>query len=88
MNCPVCQARFRGARECTRCGAPLAPLMALSARAWHLRQAARQAIALGEFERARRLAARAQELHYTPNGRSLGRLSGLLANLTLGGPVS
>ena len=46
-RCPVCQARFRGARICSRCGAGLEPLMLLSVEAWQLRQAARQALHAG-----------------------------------------
>jgi hypothetical protein len=42
--CPVCLARFRGTRECSRCGADLTMVMKLAARAWRLREAAREAI--------------------------------------------
>ena len=69
--CPVCQARFRGSTECSRCGADLTAIMGLAAAAWRLRGAARQAIADGDFARARTLAAQAQELCSTPSGRDL-----------------
>jgi hypothetical protein len=76
--CPVCRARFRGARECSRCGADLTVVMTLAALAWRLRQAAREAVAGGDFARAQELAARAQEVCYTPGGRRLEWLSGCL----------
>jgi predicted amidophosphoribosyltransferase len=76
--CPVCQARFRGSAECSRCGADLAPIMGLAASAWRLREAAREAIAGGDMMRARELAAQAQELCGTPAGRDLELVSGWL----------
>lgn len=51
-RCPVCQARFRGSRICSRCGADLEPLMVLTVKAWQLRQAARQALDAGDAGRA------------------------------------
>ncbi len=77
--CPVCQARFRGSVECSRCGADLGTIMGLVASAWRLREAARQAIAEGDVMRARTLAAQAQELCRTPAGRDLEMVSGWLA---------
>jgi hypothetical protein len=77
--CPVCQARFRGSRECSRCGADLATIMRLAAGAWRLRAAARQAIAEGDPERARALAAQAQEICRTPAGRDLEMIGSWLA---------
>lgn len=77
--CPVCQARFRGATECSRCGADLGTIMGLAAGAWRMREAARQAIAEGDLERARALAAQAQELCRTPAGRDLELVSATLA---------
>jgi predicted amidophosphoribosyltransferase len=76
--CPVCRARFRGARECSRCGADLTVVMTLAASAWRLRRAAREAVAAGDFARARQLASRAQEICYMPGGRRLEALSGWL----------
>ncbi len=77
--CPVCQARFRGSAECSRCGADLGTIMGLVVSAWHLREAARQAIAEGDMTRAHALAAQAQELCRTPAGRALEIVSGCLA---------
>ena len=77
--CPVCRARFRGASECSRCGADLTVVMTLAASAWRMRQAARQALAAGEFARTRDLASRAQQICRTPAGRSLEMLGAWLA---------
>jgi hypothetical protein len=79
--CPVCGARFRGAAACSRCGADLTIPMQLLARAFHLRQAARQAILEGDAARARALASQAQKIHRTETGRRLLYLSGSLLNL-------
>jgi predicted amidophosphoribosyltransferase len=70
-QCPVCQARFRGARLCSRCGADLEALMVLSVKAWQSRQAARQALGAGEIGQALHHALRAQEFQQTPQGQSL-----------------
>ena len=77
--CPVCRARFRGASECSRCGADLTMLMTLAASAWRLRQAARQALAAGELARTRDLASQAQQICRTPAGRKLEALGTWLA---------
>lgn len=77
-RCPVCQARFRGARICSRCGADLEPLMVLAVKSWRLREAARSAIGAGHFEQAFELAAKAQEAQRTPAGEALRVLSALL----------
>ncbi len=77
--CPVCQARFRGSVECSRCGADLGILMGLAAGAWRMREAARDAISLGDLARARVLASQAQEICRTPAGRDLEVVSGWLA---------
>ena len=74
--CPVCRARFRGTRECSRCGADLTMLMGLAAGAWRLRQAARQALVEGDAGQAFALASEAQKICRTPAGarlESLGR---------------
>ena len=76
--CPVCRARFRGAPECSRCGADLTVLMTLAASAWRMRKTAREAVAAGDFARARQLAAKAQEICHTTAGRRLEALSGWL----------
>jgi predicted amidophosphoribosyltransferase len=70
-RCPVCQARFRGARTCSRCGADLTRPMLLAAEAWRLRERARAAVASGEFERGYELAAQAQDVRQTRAGESL-----------------
>ena len=67
----MCQARFRGARICSRCGADLGRLMRLSAEAWAMREQARRALALGRFADASEMVAIAQELEETAAGRSL-----------------
>ena len=73
--CPVCQARFRGSRLCSRCGADLGPLMLLAVRAWRLREEAREALTRGELAEGRRLASAAQALHHTSRGASLALLA-------------
>ncbi|MCP4663332.1 MAG: hypothetical protein GY856_48690 [bacterium] len=75
LHCPVCRARFRGTRECSRCGADLEPLMILAVRGHHAREAARRALERGEVVRAHELATAAQSLHATPEGRRLCRLT-------------
>ena len=70
-RCPVCQARFRGARTCSRCGADLTPLLLLTVRAWQLREQARERIAAGAVEEAAATARNAQALVSTPEGGSL-----------------
>ena len=78
-RCPVCQARFRGARICSRCGADLGPLMLLAVEAWQLRQAARQALDAGDVERALALAHEAQGIQGTGSGEALRLLGAWLA---------
>ena len=77
--CPVCRARFRGAAECSRCGADLTVLMTLAASAWRMRQAARAALADGDVAGARDLASQAQHICSTPAGRKLEALGAWLA---------
>jgi len=79
-RCPVCQARFRGARECSRCGANLEPLMLLAVQAWKLGESARAALAAGDFERAFAQARAAQAVQATPTGGFLSALSAWLEN--------
>ena len=81
--CPVCQARFRGSRECSRCGADLGNLMRLAAGAWRMREAARDAISLGDLAGAQALASQAQEICRTPAGRDLEMVSSWLAGASL-----
>jgi hypothetical protein len=77
-RCPVCQARFRDARMCSRCGADLEPLMRLAVQAWQSRQAARQALDAGDAERAQRLAMEAQSIQSTESGEALRLLGAWL----------
>ncbi len=80
-RCPVCQARFRGARICSRCGADLEPLMLLAVQAWQLRQAARQALGTGDVERALGLATEAQGIQGTESGEALRLLGAWLKTI-------
>ena len=77
-RCPVCLARFRGAKVCSRCGADLEPLMILAVKSWRLRAAARAAIGAGQFEQAIELAEKAQGVLRTPAGEALRVVSELL----------
>lgn len=77
-QCPVCRARFRGARLCSRCGADLGPLMRLTVEAWMFREAARDALAAGDFGHAHRLAAQARRRRVTREGEALCLLSAWL----------
>ena len=81
--CPVCQARFRGSTECSRCGADLGTIMGLAVGAWRMREAARQAIAEGDVARARALASQAQEICRSAAGRDLEMVSSWLAGASL-----
>ena len=78
-RCPVCQARFRGAQICSRCGADLEPLMLLTVKAWQLRQTARQALDAGDFERAMTLATEAQGAQGSGSGEALRLLCAWLS---------
>jgi len=80
-RCPVCQARFRDSRTCSRCGADLEPLMLLIAKAHQLREDARRALRGGDHERARRLAAEAQATCSTQKGGELWLLSSWLLSI-------
>src|ERR1019366_6520765 len=77
-RCPVCQARFRGARICSRCGADLEPLRLLAVKAWQLRQAARQALDAGDVERALGFAIEAQGIQGTESGEAFRLLGAWL----------
>lgn len=77
-RCPVCQARFRGSRACSRCGADLTRLMLLAAVSWRLREQARQAISLGDLPSALELVRQSLELQRTPSGDAIGTLCELL----------
>ena len=79
LQCPVCAARWRSLRFCSRCGADLTPLMTLAHAAWQVRQEARQALAEGDGVQALALADQAQHLHATATGRRLRLLAAWLA---------
>ena len=70
-RCPVCRAKFRGTRQCSRCGADISRLMILSVSAQHCRTNARKSLLSLEFEKAHVLAAAAQKKHATDKGRKL-----------------
>ena len=70
-QCPVCKARFRGQRQCSRCGADLSRLMLVVASAYQLRSQARQALREAQYRTAYELAAKAQSLHHTILGRKM-----------------
>ena len=78
MSCPVCQARFRGACICSRCGADLEAVMRSALQAWRFREAARRAIVHGTYSEAQQLVCVAERLHSTPRGESLLVLSAWL----------
>ncbi len=71
LRCPVCRAKFRGTRQCSRCGADLTGIMVLSARAQRYREKARKSLYALNFEKAHELAAAAQKEHATETGRGL-----------------
>jgi len=79
LRCPTCRAPWRAVSACRRCGTDLAPLMAVAARAWHLREAARAALEAGREPEACDLAGAALRLHATPRGRRLHVLALLAA---------
>ena len=69
--CPVCRAGFRGTKECSRCGVDLTIIMTLAARSQLCREAARKAIHSRDYEKAHKLATKAQKIHETETGRRL-----------------
>ncbi len=71
LRCPVCRAKFRGTRQCSRCGADLTAVMILLARAQRYREKARKSLYALNFEKAREHAAAAQKEHATETGRKL-----------------
>ena len=87
-RCPVCQARFRGALTCSRCGADMEPLMLLSVQAWRLRQAALQALSAGDPELAVERAVEAQGIQDTPRGEALRLLGAWLQTVAINPPAT
>jgi predicted amidophosphoribosyltransferase len=71
LRCPVCRAKFRGTRLCSRCGADLTGIMVISSRAQRYRATARKSLYALNFEKAHGLAATAQKEHATDSGRKL-----------------
>ena len=51
LRCPVCRAKFRGTRQCSRCGADLTAIMVLSARAQGYRANAKKSLYALNFEK-------------------------------------
>jgi hypothetical protein len=70
-QCPVCKARFREQRKCSRCGADLSRLMLVVARAYQLRSQAGQALREARYRTAYELASQAQNLHHTALGQKM-----------------
>ncbi len=70
-RCPTCRTPWRGAAACPRCGTDLTPPMRVAARAWELRQAARDALAIGRADEACAHLLAAMRLHATPQGQRL-----------------
>lgn len=70
-RCPACRAPWRAVATCLRCGADLAPLMRLAARAWALREAARAALLTGGAAEALAGARAAYALERTPRAQRL-----------------
>ena len=71
VRCPVCKARFRGQRQCSRCGADLSRLMLVLARAYALRRQAKRALLEARYGAACELAGKAQSLHHTVLGQKM-----------------
>lgn len=71
FRCPVCRAKFRSRRECSRCGADLSIIMTIVAEAQICRKNAIRAIHSHDFQKAHVLATKSQNLHQTEAGRRL-----------------
>jgi hypothetical protein len=80
LRCPVCRAKFRAARCCSRCGADLAPLMILAEQARRSRNEARAAIQRGDLILAVQSSGEAQALCSSERGRRLELLCRWLAD--------
>jgi len=76
--CPVCRARFRSERTCSRCGADLTRLMLLIVRAQRLRERAAAELGRGQIQVALAHSERAQSLHATAFGARQRKLIRLL----------
>ena len=71
VRCPVCKARFRGQRQCSRCGADLSRLMLVVGRAYALRRQAKRALLEARYGAACELAGKAQSLQHTALGQRI-----------------
>ncbi len=71
FRCPVCRAKFRSIRACSRCGADLSIIMTIVAEAQICRKNAIKAIHSYDFQKAHVLARKSQNLHQTEAGRRL-----------------
>ena len=78
FRCPVCRAKFRSMKTCSRCGADLSILMKIVAEARIFRKEAVNAIHSHDFKSAHVLAGRAQKLYETEAGRRLTLLTSWL----------
>ncbi len=65
LQCPVCNARFRGTAKCARCGADLAPLHLAASVAWRRTADARMELLAARYDRAAELFRAADELRHT-----------------------
>ena len=74
-RCPVCGARFRETRLCSRCGADLSPMMYLVTKSHRLRERARERLVVGNAREAWELARAAESAAPTLAGKRLERLA-------------
>ncbi len=65
-RCPLCNARCKGDRLCSRCGVDLGPLLALESQSDVLCRQAVKALGAGHPDRARDLAQQAARCQATP----------------------
>ncbi|HET6251214.1 MAG TPA: hypothetical protein VFE47_26260 [Tepidisphaeraceae bacterium] len=52
LKCPVCGAKVRGERTCSRCTSDLTPMLRIAARAFAARQRSRAALLAGDLPEA------------------------------------
>lgn len=81
LRCPACNARLRGALECSRCGADLSSLLALAAEAFELQLACWRALERGEASLAVAYARAAQETRTCESFAATALLCELLAEV-------
>jgi len=80
LRCPVCRAKFRSTRECSRCVADLSIIMTIVAEARICRKNAIKAVHSNDFQKAHVLAKKSQNLHQTEAGRRLLLLTSWLVS--------